>query len=76
MSMNVGIFYQVYHWRGVMALSIEVIAAVVVPIVLGLSWLLRLEGRINLQDARYAEIKESLSYIRERLDRALNGRDH
>lgn len=59
-----------------MALSIEVIAAVVVPIVLGLSWLLRLEGRINLQDARYAEIKESLSYIRERLDRALNGRDH
>lgn len=56
-----------------MALSIEQIAAVLVPAVLALSWLIRLEGRINLQDARYAEIKEALTYIRERLDRALNG---
>lgn len=56
-------------------LPIEAVMAAAVPALGFIVWLLRLEGRINVQDARYTEIKESLAYIRERLDRALNGRD-
>lgn len=54
-------------------LSPEALMAIIVPVVGVVVWLIRLEGRINLQDARYAEIKDALTYIRERLDRALNG---
>lgn len=53
----------------------EAVMAVAAPVVGVIVWLIRLEGRINLQDARYGEIKESLAYIRDRLDRALNGHD-
>ena len=54
-------------------LSPEAVMAVVAPVVGFIVWLIRLEGRVNLQDARYSEIKESLAYIRDRVDRALNG---
>jgi hypothetical protein len=51
-------------------------------IVVGLvAWAVRQEGRINLHAAlheehakRHHEIKEDIEYIRERIDRALNGR--
>ena len=56
-------------------MSVESVLAMAVPVAGVIVWLIRLEGRINLQDARYAEIKESLAYIRARLDRALNGID-
>lgn len=58
------------------SMSVETVLALAVPVAGVIVWLIRLEGRINLQDARYSEIKESLSYIRARLDSALNGRDH
>lgn len=33
----------------------------------GLVWLLRLEGRVNLADARHADIKEDLKEIKDTL---------
>lgn len=44
-------------------------------------WLVRLEGRVNGHDRehkihadRHEELREDISYIRERIDSALNGR--
>jgi hypothetical protein len=49
-------------------------------VVAAVAWAVRQEGRINLHAAlheehakRHAEIKEDVNYIRERIDRALNG---
>lgn len=39
----------------------------------GLVWLIRLEGRVNLQEALHRSLSEDVKYIRERIDRALNG---
>ena len=47
--------------------------AVVVPAVAVIVWLIRLEGRVNTQAALQVELKEDVKYIRERIDRALNG---
>lgn len=51
-----------------------------VTLVALVAWAVRQEGRINLHAAlheehakRHAEIKEDVNYIRERIDRALNG---
>ena len=45
-------------------------------------WLVRIEGRVNGHDKehkqhsdRQEEMREDLQYIRERIDRALNGRN-
>jgi hypothetical protein len=53
---------------------------VAVPVVLVGVWLLRLEGRINTQDALRIALKEDVvglkadvQYIRARIDQALNG---
>lgn len=48
------------------SVALAVIGAVV--------WLVRLEGRINVQDERYREIERRLSHIDGKLDRLLNGR--
>lgn len=40
----------------------------------GLVWLIRLEGRVNTQEALHRELKEDVQYIRDRIDAALNGR--
>lgn len=54
-----------------------VLAVVVVPSVIGaVVWLVRLEGRINTSDHRLSDLKDDVSYIRERIDHALNGRRH
>lgn len=44
-------------------------------------WLIRLEGRVNTNEALHETLKENhdelkgdVRYIRERIDRALNGR--
>lgn len=54
--------------------------ALVVPCVLGLVWLVRLEGRVNGHDKdnlnREKElelIRGDIRYIRERIDRAITG---
>lgn len=38
-----------------------------------LVWLIRLEGRVNTQDAQYRQMRDDLHYVRERIDKALNG---
>lgn len=51
------------------------LAVVAVPSIVGaIVWLVRLEGRINTSDQRVADLKDDVSYIRERIDRAINGR--
>lgn len=39
-----------------------------------LVWLVRLEGRVNGHDREHAEMRDDLAYIRDRIDRALNGK--
>lgn len=46
-----------------------------VPVLAGLVWLLRLEGRVNTHDALLEALKDDVSYIRSRIDHALNGHD-
>lgn len=41
----------------------------------GLVWLIRLEGRVNTHQELHRALREDLTYIRNRIDRALNGRD-
>jgi len=45
----------------------------VAAIVTGIVWAVRLEGRVNSADQRFKDLKEDIDYIRERIDRALNG---
>lgn len=44
-----------------------------VPALAVVVWLIRLEGRINVQGVLHTEMKEDIAYIRQRIDRALNG---
>jgi hypothetical protein len=37
-------------------------------------WLVRLEGRVNTHSTELSSVKDDLRYIRDRIDRALNGR--
>jgi hypothetical protein len=47
-----------------MNLEPQVAIAIAVPVVSVVVWLVRLEGRINLSDARHADIKEVLNEIK------------
>jgi hypothetical protein len=38
-----------------------------------LVWLIRLEGRVNLNERLTTDLSEDVKYIRERIDVALNG---
>ncbi len=38
-----------------------------------LVWLIRLEGRVNLNERLTTDLSEDVKYIRERIDQALNG---
>ena len=52
------------------------ILAVVIPLLAGGGvWLIRLEGRVNLQEALHRKLSDDVGYIRERIDRALEGND-
>ena len=53
----------------------EIVLSVGIPVIGGVVWLVRQEGRINAHDERHKqheekakEIKEDLSYIRSKLD--------
>jgi hypothetical protein len=48
---------------------------VAVPLIVGGVWLIRLEGRVNTQSELHKNLKEDVAYIRQRIDRALNGHD-
>lgn len=47
--------------------------AIGLPILAGIVWLIRLEGRVNTQDALHKQLKEDVTYIRSRIDKAING---
>lgn len=53
----------------------QIAIAVAVPAVLVVVWLVRLEGRINTGDSITAGLREDVTYIRQRIDQALNGHD-
>jgi hypothetical protein len=53
-----------------MTITLQDFALVAVPVVCGLTWLLRLEGRIDVTDARYAEILNRLDRIERNQDAA------
>lgn len=54
-----------------LTLDPQLIIAIVVPAVLGLVWLLRLEGRINTMDEVVKGLRKDVTYIRNRIDAAL-----
>lgn len=39
-----------------------------------LVWLVRLEGRINIQTELYRQLRDDVTYIRARIDEALNSK--
>lgn len=39
----------------------------------GIVWLVRLEGRVNAHDEALKQTREDISYVRKRIDEALNG---
>jgi sensor domain CHASE-containing protein len=44
-----------------------------IPALGGVVWLVRLEGRINVNEALQKQLQADVTYIRERIDAALNG---
>lgn len=52
-----------------MTLTLEQALAIAVPCVAALTWLIRLEGRINVNDSRHDDIVERLKRIETKLDR-------
>lgn len=55
-----------------MQIDLNTLVAVGIPMFGGLIWLLRLEGRVNLNEAIVKGIKGDVEYIRERIDTALD----
>ena len=51
--------------------QVQTAAAVVVPVVAVVVWLVRLEGRVNLGESRHADIVKALDKIDEKLDRMI-----
>lgn len=51
----------------------QIALAIGIPFVGAVVWLIRLEGRVNTQDVINQQVRADLTYIRERIDRALNG---
>ncbi len=51
-----------------MTIDLGTFIAVAVPTVLGIVWMVRLEGRINVTDARYADIISRLTRIEMKQD--------
>ena len=51
-----------------MEVSLAEVAAVAAPLIGGLTWLIRLEGRINVTDARFVDIISRLARIEAKQD--------
>jgi len=51
-----------------MTIDPAVVVAIVVPTVLGIVWLVRLEGRINVTDAQFEDIIRRLARIEAKQD--------
>jgi hypothetical protein len=50
------------------------IITVLIPLVAVIVWLVRMEGRINSTEQSQKTMAMDLLYVRNRIDRALNGR--
>lgn len=53
--------------------SINVTLAIGLPLLGGLVWLIRLEGRVNTHSAMQEKLSHDVEYIRARIDDFLNG---
>lgn len=51
-----------------MQIDPNTLVAIAVPTVLGIVWLVRLEGRINVTDSRYLDIINRLARIEQKQD--------
>ena len=47
------------------------VATISTPCLGALVWLVRLEGRINAHDLAFQRLRDDVSYIRDRIDRAI-----
>lgn len=56
-------------------LTVQGAVVIATPVVIGLVWLIRLEGRVNTHDKRHEDLKADVQYIRARIDQALNGHE-
>lgn len=56
-------------------MDIQTAVAIGIPAGGAIYWLIRLEGRIDRHDDRYRELRDDVTYIRNRIDRALYGQD-
>lgn len=52
----------------------QFLAGAGVTIIGALVWLIRLEGKVNMNSKSVTDIKEDIHYIRTRVDAAINGR--
>lgn len=59
-----------------MTLDPTTAVAIVVPTVTALVWLIRLEGRVNTGEVVTRRLQEDVTYIRERIDEAIERRAH
>ena len=53
-------------------MEVQTVFYAAIPVVGVIVWFVRLEGRVNTQDAIMKEFREDLAYIRQRIDRAIN----
>lgn len=42
--------------------------------ILAIVWLVRLEGRVNTADTRFKDLKDDVTYIRDRIDEFISQR--
>ena len=56
-----------------MSMDPQLALAVGLPVIGGLVWLIRLEGRLNLNERVTNDLADDVKYIRSRIDAALNG---
>lgn len=53
-----------------MTIDLSTVIAIALPAVGAIVWLIRLEGRVNVEDARYEDIIGRLERIEAKLDRS------
>ncbi len=59
-----------------MSVEPSIAIAISIPAVAVLVWLIRLEGRVNTNDVVVARLQTDVTYIRGRIDKAINGHSH
>jgi hypothetical protein len=56
-----------------MTVDTATLVTIALPVVGGIVWLVRLEGRINNNETITSALRADVTYIRNRIDQALNG---